>query len=44
MKFMKDINAFYGDYQAGEDATTPSPLVSYKDNDPEAEEAVQRRG
>lgn len=44
MKFMKDINAFYGAYQAGEDATTPSPLVSYKDNDPEADEAVQRRG
>lgn len=44
LKFIKDINQFYGAYQAGEDATTPSPLVSYKENDPEAEEAVQRRG
>ena len=44
LKFIKDINEFYGAYQAGEDATTPSPLVSYKDNDPEADEAVQRRG
>ena len=44
LKFIKDINEFYGTYQAGEDATTPSPLVSYKDNDPEADEAVQRRG
>ena len=44
MKFMKDINEFYGAFQAGEDATSPSPLVSYKDSDPEADEAVQRRG
>ncbi|MBQ9764357.1 MAG: 4Fe-4S dicluster domain-containing protein [Phascolarctobacterium sp.] len=44
LKFIKDINEFYGAYQAGADATTPSPLVSYKDNDPEAEEALQRRG
>lgn len=44
MKFIKDINEFYGAYQAGADATTPSPLVSFKENDPEADEAVQRRG
>ena len=44
LKFMKDINEFYGAYQAGEDATSPSPLVSYKENDPEAEAALQRRG
>ena len=44
LKFIKDINEFYGAYQAGADATTPSPLVSYKDNDPEADQAVQRRG
>ena len=44
LKFIKDINEFYGAYQAGADVTTPSPLVSYKDNDPEADQAVQRRG
>ncbi len=44
LKFIKDINNFYGAYQAGEDATTPSPLVSYTENDLEANEAAQRRG
>lgn len=42
MKFMKDINNFYGAYQAGEDATTPSPLVSYQENDVEPATAVRR--
>jgi ferredoxin len=40
MKFMKDINSFFGAYQAGEDAETPAPLVSYRQDDPEAEAAL----
>lgn len=43
MKFIKDINTFFGAYQAGEDAVTPAPLVSYRENDVEAAAAVQRR-
>lgn len=34
-KFIKDINAFYGDYQAGEDMETKPPLVSFTMDDVE---------
>ena len=43
MKFMKDINSFFGQYQAGADSETPAPQVSYKQNDPEANSAVEGR-
>ncbi len=32
-KFIKDINEFYGDYQAGEDMETVQPLTSYQKGD-----------
>lgn len=28
-KFIKDIDTFYGEYQAGEDTTTRAPLTNY---------------
>ena len=28
-KFIKDINEFFGDFNAGEDSTTPNPLVCF---------------
>ena len=34
-KFIKDINAFYGDYQAGEDKDAKPPLGTYNKNDRE---------
>ena len=35
-KFIKDINENFGEFQAGEDAITPNPLVSFDiENDPE---------
>lgn len=34
-KFIKDINALYGDYQAGADLTSPAPLTSYRKEDAE---------
>ena len=37
-KFIKDMNTFYGEYQAGEDTETRAPLNSYKLNDREAHE------
>lgn len=37
-KFIKDMNNFYGEYQAGEDTETRAPLNSYKFNDREAHE------
>ena len=43
MKFMKDINSFFGQYQAGADSETPAPQVSFKQNDPEANSAVEGR-
>ena len=33
MKFIKDINSFYGPYQAGADCETPSPLLTYTTED-----------
>ena len=41
MKFMKDINTFFGPYQAGADATTPAPQVDYKLDDNEVDVAVK---
>ncbi len=35
-KFAKDINTFFGPYQAGADSTTPAPLVDYSQTDGEA--------
>ena len=43
MKFMKDINSFFSQYQAGADSETPAPQVSFKQNDPEANSAVEGR-
>jgi len=43
MKFMKDINSFFGQYQAGADSETPAPQVSFKQNDPEANSSVEGR-
>ena len=37
-KFIKDINAFYGDYQAGEDPEAKPPLGTYRTDDREAGE------
>lgn len=41
-KFIKDINEFYGEYQAGEAVGSRSPLVSYAAEDIEPGEAVKR--
>ena len=43
-KFIKDINTFYGDYQAGEEVGTRAPLVNYTKEDLEPSEAVNREG
>lgn len=34
-KFIKDINALYGDYQAGADLESPAPLTSFRTDDAE---------
>lgn len=41
MKFMKDINTFFGPYQAGADAVTPAPQTDYRLNDVEADAALK---
>ncbi|MBE7083975.1 MAG: 4Fe-4S ferredoxin [Clostridiales bacterium] len=41
-KFIKDINEFYGDYQAGEEVGLRAPLVNYTKEDLEPSEAVNR--
>ena len=38
-KFIKDVNTFYGEYQAGEDPTAKPPLGKYEKNDIEPGEA-----
>ncbi len=43
-KFIKDINTFYGDYQAGQEVGSRAPLVDYKLDDLEPGEAVGRGG
>ncbi len=36
-KLIKDMDAFYGEYQAGEDTSTVSPLTAYTEHDIEPE-------
>jgi ferredoxin len=38
-KFIKDVNSFYGEYQAGEDPAAKPPLGRYEKNDIEPGEA-----
>ena len=40
-KFIKDINEFYGDYQAGAEVGSRAPLVNYTQGDLEPSEAVE---
>ena len=40
-KFIKDINSFYGDYQAGAEVGSRAPLVNYTLGDLEAADAVK---
>ena len=40
-KFIKDINSFYGDYQAGAEVGSRAPLVNYTLGDIEAADAVK---
>ena len=42
-KFIKDINAFYGDYQAGEEIGNRSPLTDFTVSDPEPDIAFRGR-
>lgn len=41
-KFIKDINSFYGDYQAGETDCGRAPIVDYTTEDIEPNKAVER--
>ena len=41
-KFIKDINGFYGEYQAGAEVGSSAPLVDYTTEDMEPSEAVER--
>ncbi len=41
-KFIKDINSFYGDYQAGEEVGSRAPLTNYTKEDLEPVEAVEK--
>jgi len=41
-KFIKDINSFYGDYQAGAEVGSRAPLVDYTLDDIEPSEAVEK--
>lgn len=41
-KFIKDINTFYGEYQAGEAEGNRAPLVDYTLDDIEPDEAVEK--
>ena len=41
-KFIKDINEFYGDYQAGAEVGSRAPLVNYTKEDIEPNDAVRR--
>ncbi len=43
-KFIKDANALYGEYQAGEKIDTKSPLTSYTEEDPDPTDAVNKEG
>ena len=44
MVFIKDINTFYGEYQAGETEGSRAPLVDYQTDDIEPGDAVRREG
>ncbi len=41
-KFIKDINEFYGDYQAGEQVGSRAPLTNYTKEDLEPSQAVEK--
>ena len=41
-KFIKDIDDFYGDYQAGAEVGSRAPIVDYTTDDLEPNEAVER--
>lgn len=41
-KFIKDIDSFYGEYQAGAEVGSRAPIVDYKTEDIEPSEAVER--
>ena len=41
-KFIKDINEFYGEYQAGAEVGGRAPIVDYTEGDLEPSEAVKR--
>jgi len=41
-KFIKDINQFYGEYQAGEEVGSRAPLVNYTKEDIEPNDAVNK--
>ena len=41
-KFIRDINGLYGEYQAGAEVGSRSPLVDYTQGDPEPAEALER--
>ena len=43
-KFIKDIDAFYGEYQAGAEVGSRAPLVDYTEGDMEPGEAVEKGG
>ncbi|MBR2370389.1 MAG: 4Fe-4S dicluster domain-containing protein [Clostridia bacterium] len=43
-KFIKDINELYGEYQAGEEAGSRNPLVSYTTDDCEPDVVYERGG
>ena len=43
-KFIKDIDSFYGEYQAGAEVGSRAPIVNYTTDDPEPAEAVERGG
>ena len=43
-KFIKDINEFYGDYQAGAEVGSRAPLVDYTTEDIEPGDVFDRRG
>lgn len=43
-KLIKDMNEFYGEYQAGAEVGTKAPLVSYTTEDVEPGDVFERRG
>lgn len=43
-KFIKDIDNFYGEYQAGETVGSRAPIVNYSQDDIEPGKAVERGG